>query len=135
MDLEHFAQICSRWLALGVINLRLRRVFKKSGIFYPWLRCRSVVDVYPLHRNALPWPKYSRSTGYTFSQTALDFFHLHMHFHAAVAVTVVAAHHRRHIIVVPANSDFHIALVCKRVVGGIKTDPPRSRQIDLAPRV
>jgi len=69
-------------LGLGVENLRLRRVFKKSGRFYPWLRCRSavalrvmadksVVDVYPPHRNALPWPKSSRSTGYTFSQTAL----------------------------------------------------------------
>ena len=102
--LEHFAQICSRWLGLGVGNLRLRRDFEKSGIFCPWLRCRSavalramadksVVDVYPLcphppvrplratlrvgyvaplHcRNALPWPKSSRSTGYTFSQTAL----------------------------------------------------------------
>jgi hypothetical protein len=32
---------------------------------------KSVVDVYPLHRNALPWPKSSRSAGYTFSQTAL----------------------------------------------------------------
>ena len=29
--------------------------------------------VAPLHgRNALPWPKSSRSTGYTFSQTALN---------------------------------------------------------------
>ena len=69
--LEHFTQICSRWLGLGVVNLRLRRVFKKSGIFCPWLRCRSVVDVYPLLRNALPWAKSSRSTGYNFSQTAL----------------------------------------------------------------
>ena len=50
--LEHFAQIGSRWLGLGVENLRLRRVFKKSGRFCPWLRCRS--------------------TGYTFSQTALN---------------------------------------------------------------
>jgi hypothetical protein len=32
------------------------------------------VDVYPLLHNALPWPKSSRSTGYTFSQTALRKF-------------------------------------------------------------
>jgi hypothetical protein len=38
----------------------------------PWLRSCSVVDVYPLLRNALPWPESSRSTGYTFSQTALS---------------------------------------------------------------
>jgi len=70
--LEHFAQICSRWLGLGEGNVRLRRICKRSGIFCPWLRCCSVVDVNPLHRNALPCPKSSRSTSYTFSQTALN---------------------------------------------------------------
>jgi len=56
---------------VGVEQLRLRRIYMRSGIFRPWLLCCSVVDVNPLRRNALPWPTSSRSTGYTFSQNAL----------------------------------------------------------------
>jgi hypothetical protein len=42
-----------------------------GGIFHPWLRSCSVVDVHPRPHNALPWPKASRPSGYTFSQKAL----------------------------------------------------------------
>lgn len=64
-----------------------------------------------------------------------DFPDLDHHFHAAVGGAFIGADHGRHVVVIPADGEFHIPLVRECVVGGIEADPSGAGQIDLTPRV